>query len=147
LPTRPNWQRGRARLSSNLLGDSASSDSKIGPVVRRPDLLTWESEQERLLYDPASGRAHWLNATAAVIWELADGVVSAGQLAEMVGETFGVGSDEARAGVEAVVNDLSAQGLLGDAREPPILGSQIPYDLSTSEVPFGPRFLGVPPNQ
>jgi hypothetical protein len=65
----------------------------------------------------------------------------------MVGEIFGLGPGEARAGVEAVVNDLSAQGLLGEARERSITGNQIPSDLSTSEASVGPRFLGVPPNQ
>lgn len=117
-------------------------------MVRRPDLLIRDSEGETLLYDPASGRAHWLNATAAVIWKLIDGVASKRDLVETVGDLFALEPGEAQAGVNAVVDELAAQGLLGEAREPPpsVDARHQPAPQEPEVATTRPRFLGVPPN-
>jgi coenzyme PQQ synthesis protein D (PqqD) len=137
-----------------LTDDNASPDPEVGPVIRRSDLLIRESEGETLLYDPASGRAHWLNATAAVIWELIDGVASRADLVEIVGDIFALEPGEAQAGVDTVVDEFLAQGLLGQNRESPLTVGGASDEPGTPEasvappqpVATGPVFLGVPPN-
>lgn len=113
------------------------------------DLLIRESDGEKLLYDPVSGRAHWLNATATVIWELIDGVASRADLAASVADLFAVEPGEARAGVDVVVGELELQGLLGDAGEVG-LPNRVPGSdrttPATDAVVTEPRFLRVPPN-
>ena len=149
LRGRTNRRRQPGLQQARLLKDDTFfPDPEIGPVIRRPDLLIRDSEGETLLYDPVSGRAHWLNATAAVIWDLIDGVATKADLAGTVVDLFSLESEEAAAGVNAVVDDLAAEGLLGEARGPQPSGGA-GHELVTQgpEVgPSGPRFLGVPPN-
>ncbi|MGH8923029.1 MAG: PqqD family protein [Acidimicrobiia bacterium] len=104
---------------------------------RRPDLDHWEVDGESLLYDPATGRAHWLNGTATSVWELIDGSTSLEEIARLVSAAYDIELDQARLGVDTVVAGLEAQKLLGPPRQPAVL----------SEAPPCPRFLAVPPNQ
>ena len=116
-------------------------------MIRRPDLLIRESAGETFLYDRASGRAHWLNSTASVIWDLIDDAASKADLARSVAALFALEPDEARSGVDAVVDELAAQGLLGEAREPLSPPGGAGPGANESDVALeGPRFLGVPPN-
>ena len=145
-----HWERQPDLQQAKLLtDDAANAELGVGPVIRRPDLLIRESGGEKLLYDPASGRAHWLNATAAVIWELIDGVASRVDLAASVADLFAVEPGEARAGVDVVVGELELQGLLGDARElaPDRRAAGTDHTGAvTDALVTEPRFLRVPPN-
>lgn len=64
-----------------------------------------------VVYDPASDRVHYLNATAAVVFTLCDGTRDADGIAEAVGVVFGPegpGADEVR----ACLAKLGDEGLL-----------------------------------
>ena len=64
-----------------------------------------------VVYDPRQDRVHYLNATAAVVFALCDGVHDRPEIADLVATAFGL--DEApRDDVDACLTQLSDEGLL-----------------------------------
>lgn len=64
-----------------------------------------------IVYDPATDRVHYLNATAAVAFTLCDGTRDADAIADAVGVVFapeGPGADE----VQACIAKFEDEGLL-----------------------------------
>jgi hypothetical protein len=57
------------------------------PSGRREGLIVESFDDELLLYDSDSARAHSLNRVAAAVWELSDGVRDAKELANAAGVT------------------------------------------------------------
>jgi hypothetical protein len=57
------------------------------PPGRREGLIVESFDDELLLYDSDSARAHSLNRVAAAVWELSDGVRDAKELANAAGVT------------------------------------------------------------
>src|SRR5436190_3039411 len=55
------------------------------PKARSEDLIVQEVEDEVLVYDTASSRAHCLSADAAAVWRAADGAKSEAVLADELG--------------------------------------------------------------
>jgi coenzyme PQQ synthesis protein D (PqqD) len=55
------------------------------PPGRRDGLIVEKLEEELLVYDSETSRAHSLNPVAAAVWELSDGERDAAEIAELVG--------------------------------------------------------------
>jgi hypothetical protein len=83
-----------------------------GDCPRRGEALeVTEIDSGLVIYQDAPPRAHHLNNTAALIFELTDGTRSVEDIAAFIGETFALAAppiDE----VEACVDGLRQQGVL-----------------------------------
>jgi hypothetical protein len=64
-----------------------------------------------VVYDPGRDRVHYLNATAAVIFMLCDGVRDGAGIAEKAAAIFGVGGPSP-AEVETCLRQLRDEGIL-----------------------------------
>jgi pyrroloquinoline quinone biosynthesis protein D len=76
------------------------------PASRRDELIVQEVENETLVYDLKSHKAHCLNPTAATVWKLCDGRRTAPQIAQKLAEKFGapVSQDVVLLAVEQLQN-------------------------------------------
>jgi Coenzyme PQQ synthesis protein D (PqqD) len=57
------------------------------PRAREAGLIVRELEDETLVYDADTDRAHCLNQTAARIWKHCDGTSSVPQIADLLSQT------------------------------------------------------------
>ena len=80
------------------------------PAVRRDGFRTESLLDELLVYDLDRKKAHCLNGTAAVVYELADGSRSVAEIARTLAERTGVPADEGL--VWFGLEQLRHQGLL-----------------------------------
>ncbi len=80
------------------------------PRARRVGLRTETLLDELLVYDLAKKKAHCLNATAACVYQLADGTRSTKVLAKELSERFGTPAGEDL--VWYCLDELGRQGLL-----------------------------------
>ena len=71
-----------------------------------------EIDDEKVVYDPRTGEVHYLNATAALVFELCDGSGSVQEIAGDLAEAFGLPEDEVVGQVEGLVASLREAGLL-----------------------------------
>lgn len=55
------------------------------PLARKDSLIVKEVENETLVYDLTTDKAHCLNETAARVWKKCDGKTSAGDIANLLG--------------------------------------------------------------
>jgi PqqD family protein of HPr-rel-A system len=65
-----------------------------------------------VVYDPKTGEVHYLNATAALVFQLCDGSGSVQEIAGDLAEAFGLPGEEVAEQVEALVASLREAGLL-----------------------------------
>jgi hypothetical protein len=63
------------------------------------------------VFDPATGRVHYLNATAAIVFTLCDGTCSAPEIARFVAESFELDEHPIRE-VEECLSMLASERLL-----------------------------------
>jgi Coenzyme PQQ synthesis protein D (PqqD) len=63
------------------------------PRARRDDLLTTKLDDEVVVYDPESKRAHSLNRLAVTVWNHADGSKSVDELRQAVSDEIGTPID------------------------------------------------------
>ena len=83
------------------------------PHARRSKLVVRELVDETLVYDLEGHRAHCLNRTAALVWELCDGEHTVTRMAEKVGERLSarVPDEVVRLALEQLADrDLLAPG-------------------------------------
>lgn len=85
------------------------------PRVRR-DLTIHELDGEALLYDALTGDTHRLNATAWCVWQLCDGVRTAGDIAAALSERYQITAEAAQPHVETILSRFCERGLLQDAQ-------------------------------
>jgi hypothetical protein len=82
---------------------------------RKPNVIDGldvnEVKDGLVVYEPASDRVHYLNATAAIAFTLCDGSHSASDMAKVVALAFGL-DDPPRAEVETCLDTLFNEGLL-----------------------------------
>jgi hypothetical protein len=52
--------------------------------LRKPEVWLRQSGSENVVFDPVSGRAHVLNATAVAIWALCDGETRPSEMIDAV---------------------------------------------------------------
>jgi hypothetical protein len=77
------------------------------PKARRKGIITKEVDGELLIYDRERDKAHCLNLTAALVWQLCDGRRGVTDLAQSVREALGTPVDE-------IVIELALKQLTGD---------------------------------
>jgi hypothetical protein len=70
-----------------------------------------------LVYQPERDRVHYLNPTAALLLEICDGSLAAGDLPPLIAAAFSLGAAP-RDEVAACLSKLLAEGLLADDAEP-----------------------------
>ena len=70
------------------------------------------SQDEIMLYDPASDRLHYVNATAAAIWELCDGETDRSEMVAAICLLTGMLPDIVREDVDRVVSQFAQVGLV-----------------------------------
>jgi PqqD family protein of HPr-rel-A system len=76
-----------------------------------------EIDDETVVYDPKTGEVHYLNATAALVFELCDGSGSVAEIAGDLADAFGLPEDQVVEQVGGLVAALREAGLLaGSAR-------------------------------
>jgi hypothetical protein len=83
------------------------------PTARTRDFLAEEIADELILYDLAGKRAHCLNRTAAVLWQLADGSRSVDELARMLAVRLALPPSDVL--VRYGLQQLTSRGLLEDS--------------------------------
>jgi hypothetical protein len=89
------------------------------PRARRSKLVVRELADETLVYDVEGHRAHCLNRTAALVWELSDGESTVSRIAARMGERLSARVPEEV--VRLALEQLADRGLLapGGARPAP----------------------------
>lgn len=80
---------------------------------RRDDILTQDSGDEVMLYDPNADEMHILNPTAQLIWDLCDGTHSTEQITAEVTTKFTVAAEANVAGdVSQTLSEFASKNLL-----------------------------------
>ena len=87
------------------------------PRAREAGLIVRELEDETLVYDAVTDKAHCLNQTAARIWKHCDGTSSVTQIADLLSETADTIIDEKV--VWYALEQFNKDGLLEEKIEPP----------------------------
>jgi hypothetical protein len=77
----------------------------------RADVTLQRVGDDAILHDPRDGQAHVINATAAQVWELADGR-SLDDLATAFAAPYGLTADDVRADVVELLDHFDRLGLL-----------------------------------
>lgn len=88
------------------------------------------------MYDPKTGEVHYLNATAALVFELCDGSGSVQEIAGDLAEAFGLPEEEVVEQVEGLVATLREAGLLAGSvrlRAAPTAGDDEPEPAGGAE--------------
>jgi len=82
-------------------------------MPKRRDLPARPAGPELLVRDPGTGKVHFLNATAAVVWECCDGATGFAECEERLTSRFAIakGTDVA-ADINAALRDFAERGLL-----------------------------------
>lgn len=84
---------------------------------RAPEIEVREVTDGYVAYDPVQDRLHFLNTTAAMLLEMCDGKLTAGQLTEMMASAYGL-PEPPSADVERCIGKLLDEGLLIDRAAP-----------------------------
>lgn len=64
-------------------------DDSLFPVARKDDLVIQELQNELLVFDTRTNKAHCLNQTAASVWKFCDGKNSVSDINKLFGENIG----------------------------------------------------------
>jgi hypothetical protein len=81
-------------------------------VPRQRRVEAFASDGESLLYNATRDEASALNRTATEIWQLCDGSLSIGGIAQALGDRYGVGKDDLLEDVAAALLALRTRGLV-----------------------------------
>jgi coenzyme PQQ synthesis protein D (PqqD) len=87
------------------------------PRAREAGLIVRELEEETLIYDVDTDKAHCLNQTAALIWKHCDGTSSVTQICELLSQTMETTIDEKV--LWYALEQFNKDGLLEEKIEPP----------------------------
>jgi hypothetical protein len=105
-------------VATHAIGDDATETLVVSAdyaPVKRVDVLELDMGDGLVLYDPESRLVHHLNESASLLWQLAEGDASVGQLALEVSEELHLDTSEVHEQLTAVVAEMDALGLLDDA--------------------------------
>ena len=61
-----------------------------GNPARKPEAWLRQADNENVIYDPATGAVHLLNATATAIWVLCDGETTPEEMVDAICELSGL---------------------------------------------------------
>ncbi len=92
---------------------------------RHADVLELDLEDGLILYDRDSSLVHHLNPSARIVWFLCDGSASVRQLAQEIGDEYGLDPGPIRSQIADLVAELDAVGLLEDAGVTPEPGGSL----------------------
>ncbi len=98
--------------------EPADIDGTSAPT-RSPEVLTAELDGEAVLYDPRTGAAMVLNATATLVWRSLDSGASLESVARRLSQRFDTDLDQVRSEVVEVVRGFGRNGLLEGAELAP----------------------------
>jgi hypothetical protein len=88
-------------------------------LPRRRGLAARTVGQEVLVRDPESGKVHFLNGTAAVIWECCDGATSPGECERRLRESFTIPPEvDLAADIRETVAGFAEKGLIDEPGAP-----------------------------
>jgi hypothetical protein len=87
------------------------------PRAREAGLIVRELEEETLIYDVDTDKAHCLNQTASLIWKHCDGTSSVTQICKLLSQTMATTIDEKV--VWYALEQFNKDGLLEEQIEPP----------------------------
>lgn len=85
-------------------------------LKKRTDVKIWEVEGEGVVYDPATGMGHVLNATALQIWALCDGRHTPADIEQELTKSYPDRPEIISRDVSLTIKQLLELGLL----EPPL---------------------------
>jgi hypothetical protein len=79
---------------------------------RRPEIRIETVDDELVLYDAASGRAAYLNDSAAVVWKLCDGERSVAEIAGLLASEMNAEGRPVAGDVEDTIGQFVDAGLV-----------------------------------
>jgi PqqD family protein of HPr-rel-A system len=80
--------------------------------TRRPDVWLRTAEGENVVFDPATGAVHILNATALAIWELCDGETRTEEMVEAICGLSGLPRDVVQEDVERILVEFEQANIV-----------------------------------
>ena len=101
----------RADAGSPEESASASPGARR-PARRREQVAAEVVGSDYALHDARSGRVHFLNQSAAAVWDLADGSRTAEEIVGELARLFGAGPEEVRPSVIGTLADFEREGLI-----------------------------------
>ncbi len=115
-------------------------ESMDQPRARRDDLLTTKLDDEVVVYDPESKRAHSLNRLAVTVWNHADGSKSVDELRQAVSAEIGTPIDTTA--VVSAIRKLERAHLL--LNKVAAVGPMTRREMLTKSGKFGAAAMAVP---
>ena len=98
--------------------------SAVSPIVienqlpLRRDLPTRAAGQDLLVREPENGGVHFLNSTAAVVWNCCDGKTQVQDCADQIRAAFTIPADiDVIADIREIVVDLAGRGLFEESTD------------------------------
>ncbi|MCL4541097.1 MAG: PqqD family protein [Chloroflexi bacterium] len=92
---------------------------RVRTVPKQAEHVTCTNlEGELVLYDPRAEHVHILNSTAALIWQLCDGIRDKSAIAGEVAEGFGASRRDVTRDVVSAIRQLYDAGLVEYLSEP-----------------------------
>ncbi|HEX2294707.1 MAG TPA: HPr-rel-A system PqqD family peptide chaperone [Actinomycetota bacterium] len=82
---------------------------------KRADVLELDMGDGFILYNHDSSLVHHLNPTAAVVWQVLDGVATVEQLAREIADEYGLPVENVAMQITSLIAELDAMGLVEDA--------------------------------
>ncbi len=89
-----------------------------GRPLRREGVTLRRSGDEIILYDPAEDRVHFVNETAAAIWELCDGETEEDEMIVAICQLTGMLPDIVREDVDRLLAEFTVAGLISGMGDP-----------------------------
>jgi len=89
-----------------------TAPADVSRPAASPRVISYQLDDDTVVYDEATREGFILNGTASRIWALADGSRTAASLARSIAEAYGIPYKEARDDVDEFVTELSQAGLL-----------------------------------
>lgn len=84
--------------------------------IKQKDVI-WRRVGDTIVVIKEDGlSSHILNKTAAFIWELCDGTLDTGEIAERMQERFEVSPELAKSDAEKIINELTRAGIMNTAK-------------------------------
>ncbi|MBM9537999.1 PqqD family protein [Desulfobulbus alkaliphilus] len=81
-------------------------------IRRKPDFILERIDDEIVVYHPTLTTSMYCNPTGALVWELCDGSLTTGEIVDLLAEIYPEDSEQIRASVPAVIDQLLARGMV-----------------------------------
>ena len=91
---------------------STDEDSSRRLLRAREDLLSEDLDGEVVVFDPAEGSLHHLNASASLVWSLCDGSLTLPDMCQVLAEATGADLADLQEQLGQLLGQLDGLGLL-----------------------------------